>query len=177
MPGLPGGLFQPAAEPGSAAANLVLHHLTGSPTMFLELWVWDEPKNLLVGGHLGLQNPVLGQPGKVSIGRFHNYLRPGGGEGVQFQMLARGGRATLFQLRATPAGWQAIAATGVCLESRPWLAGYPHAVLRLDAPVDHFLHQVAAVGSARHWILAYGSVLADLETFCQMSRVPLEIIQ
>lgn len=172
-----GALYQPVAEPGAATANRILHLLTGSPTMLLELWFWDEPRNLVAGGHLGLQNPALATPGKVSVSAYRNLLRPGGGGGIQFEMMARAGRVTLFQLRAAPRGWQAIAATGMCLEGPAWVEGYTHAVVRLDAPLDHFLSQVAEVGAARHWVLAYGSVIPELEALCQMNRVPLEVIR
>ncbi len=172
-----GALYQPVAEPGAAAANRILQLLTGSPAMLLELWFWDEPRNLVAGGHLGLQNPDLGAPGKVSVSAYRNLLRPGAGGGVQFEMMARAGRVTLFQLRAAAGGWQAIAVTGVCLEGPAWVQGYPHAVVRLDARLDHFLNQVAVVGAARHWVMAYGSVINELEALCQMNHAPLAVIR
>ena len=90
-------------------------------------------------------------------------------------MITRPGRVTLFQLRSTPRGWQAVAASGMCLESQPLVEGWPHTLLRLDSPIVHFLNRVAEVGVTQHWVLAYGSVLHEIEAFCKIEKVPLEI--
>jgi L-fucose isomerase-like protein len=132
--------------------------------------------NQIVGGHGGLQDPALGAPGEVWISRdYEDY----GGEagGAQVQMIARSGRVTLFQLRSTPGGWQAVAASGITLESRPAVEGFPHALVRLDTPVVHFLNRLAEVGTTHHWIMAYGSVLDEIEAFCQIEQIPLEILR
>jgi hypothetical protein len=83
---------------------------------------------------------------------------------------------TLFQLRSTPSGWQAVAASGVCLEEQPWPEGHPYAVLRLDASISHFLNRVSEVGVTQHWIMAYGNVLHEIEAFCQVERIPVELL-
>jgi L-fucose isomerase-like protein len=169
-------LFQPEGDLGAATASLVLHWLTGSPTMLLEMWFWDEAKNQIVGGHNGMQNPRLAAGPSWVISPDLYFCRPHESEGAQIQFMARPGRVTLFQLRSTPKGWQAIAASGVCLEGQPWADACPHAVVRLDGQIDQFLKLVASVGATQHWILAYGSVLDELEAFCQIASIPLESI-
>lgn len=177
-PGLaaPETLFLPVAELGAATASYILHYLAGSPVMALEMWFWDEPRNLVVGGHLGMQNPALAA-GRAKICSDHNTAQVGGRPGIQLDLMARPGRVTLLQLRATPDGWQAIAASGVSLEGRPWVASCSHAVVRLDAAIDQFLHGLADVGAARHWIMAYGSVIPQIESLCQMIHVPFKVFQ
>jgi L-fucose isomerase-like protein len=170
-------LFQPEGDLGAATANYILSRLTDSPTMFLEMWFWDEARNQVIGGHGGLQNPALADPSQVWISHDFDYCRPVETEGAHFQFLARPGRVTLFQLRSSPSGWQAVAASGVCLEAQPWVEGYPHAILRLDAPIDHFLNRVAACGATQHWVMAYGSVLHEVEAFCQIEKIELEVIK
>jgi hypothetical protein len=169
-------LFQPEGDLGAAVANYVLHHLTGSPTMMLEFWFWDEAKNQVVGGHGGMLNPALAAPGQAWISSDPTFCRPDESEGAQLQLLARPGRVTLFQLRFSRQGWQAVALSGVCLEGQPWVEAIPHAILRLDSPIAHFLNRLAAVGATQHWIMAYGSVLHELEAFCQMENIPLEVL-
>ena len=169
-------LFLPGGDLAAATAGYILNRLTSSEIMFMELWFWDEARNQIIGGHAGLQNPALADHGQVGISEDTDFCPPDGSEGAQIQMLARPGRVTLFQLRSTPQGWQAIAATGVCLEGQPWVEGLPHAILRLDTPIDHFLNRIAAVGASQHWVMAYGSVLHEIEAFCQMLQVPLEIM-
>jgi L-arabinose isomerase len=184
-PGWPGAAASPPEEPlflpegdlCAGVATYVLHRLTGSPTLFLEFWYWDEALNQLVGGHAGPQNPAAGEPGEARVGLGYQFCKDGPPQGAQLEFIARPGRVTLFQLRAGPGGWQGVVATGVCLESRPVVEGVPHALLRLDTPIAHFLNRMAEVGASPHWILAYGSVAHEIEAFCQMHDIPLEILR
>ena len=169
-------LIQPEPDLGAATANYVLSRLTGAPAMFLEFWYWDEALNQIVGGHGGPQDLALGAQGQVLITRDFHACLDENIHGAQVQMIARSGRVTIFQMRAAADGWQAVAASGMVLESRPVVEGYPHALLRLDAQIDHFLNRLARVGATQHWLMGYGSVLHELETFCQMNHIPLEIL-
>ena len=169
-------LFQPEGDLGAATANLILNRLTGSPTFFMEIWFWDEARNRIIGGHAGVQNPALADPRQTCITPDFDYQLSNPLEGAQFQFIARPGRVTLFQLRSTPTGWQAVATSGMSLEVQPWVQSYPHAVVRIDIPIDTFLHRLAQSGSTQHWVMAYGSVLGELEAFCQMNNIPLELM-
>lgn len=174
-------LFLPEGDLGAATAAYILHRLTGSPVMFQEIIFWDEVMNQLVLGHSGLQNPAFAERGTAFISQDHEFcLRNPGGEtpteGAQLQFLARPGRVTLFQMRSTPKGWQAVAASGVCLEGLPWVEGSPHAMLRIDASLAHFFNRLAVVGATQHWVMAYGSVLHEIEAFCEMENLPLEVL-
>ncbi len=169
-------LYQPEGDLGAAVANYILNRLTGSPTMFLELFFWDEALNQLVGGHGGLQDPANADPREAVVGRDYGCCPADGREGALLDFLARAGRVTLLQLRSTPAGWQAMALSGVCLEGQPWVEGLPHAILRLDATVEHFMNVAAEVGVTQHWIMAYGSVLHEIEAFFKMEKIPVEIL-
>jgi L-arabinose isomerase len=169
-------LFQPEGDLGAATANYILHHLTGSATMFVEMWFWDEPRNQVICGHSGVQNPLLAEENTAWISPDYEIQHSDLREGAQFQFIARSGRVTLFQLRSTPKSWQAIALTGMCLEGRPWVRGYPHALLRLDSTIEHFLNNLSTVGASQHWILAYGSVIEELESLCQMANIPLAVL-
>jgi L-fucose isomerase-like protein len=161
---------------GAATALFILHHLTGSACLFTEIWFWDEIENTVVGGHAGPQNPALASPGRAWISQDYEYAQSDRTEGAHIQFVARAGRVTLLQLRGTPGGWQAITASGEALDSPPRLEGYPHAVVRLDVPVDRFIRQVARVGSTQHWIMAYGDALAELRAFFELVDIPLEVI-
>jgi len=165
---------------GAATALFILHHLTGSPCLFTEFWFWDEAENLLVGGHAGPQNPALAAPGKAWISPDYEYAQSDPSEGAHIQFVVRPGRVILLQVRCTPGGWQAIAAPGEALDSPPRLEGYPHAAIRLDAPLERFLRQAAQVGTTQHWVMAYatnaGEVLAQVGALCELLGVPLEVI-
>lgn len=176
-------LYQPKSDIGAATAHFILAHLTHRPTFFFSLWAWDEAKNQMIGGQSGLQNPAMGDARRVWVGRdyemSHRDLEgPGmeGHENATIHWVAAQGRVTLFQLRSASKGWQAVAASSMILESQMLVEGMPHALLRLDAPVAHFLQRAAQIGVTPHWVLSYGSVLSEIEAFCQMVKIPLQIL-
>ena len=76
-----------------------------------------------------------------------------------------------------PGGWRAIALSGYCLESDPWMEGIPHAVVRLDGTIEYFLEEVARLGASRDWVMAYGDVFSQLQAVCEMMGVSLEKIR
>ncbi len=161
---------------GAATAAFIVQRLSDSPVFFTEIWYWDETENYVVGGHAGPQNPALAAPGSCWISHDYEYAQADRTEGAHLQFIARAGRVTLFQLRGTPTGWQALLATGESLGAPPRLEGYPHAAIRLDAPLDRFVRQVARAGSTQHWIMAYGDLLVELVAWCELAGVPLELI-
>lgn len=161
---------------GAAVAMLAQKHFTDAPLFFAEIWYWDEPDNTLVCGHAGPQDPNVASPGAAWISQDYEYAQTDAHAGAHLQFVARPGPVTLFQVRGTPRGWQAIAFTGEALESRPWLEGYPHAVIRPAAPLDSLLRQVAKVGSTQHWIMAYGDTLPEIRALCALLQIPLEEI-
>jgi L-fucose isomerase-like protein len=161
---------------GAATAMFILNRLTGSPVLFAETWFWDEVDNLIVTGHAGPQNPALARPGSAWISHDLEFAQSDRTEGAHLQFVARPGRVTLFQLRSTPTSWQAIVTTGAAIETEPWVEGYPHAVIRLDVPIDQFLHQVAAAGSTQHWAVAYGEAQAGVVAVCHLLNIPLQVI-
>lgn len=162
---------------GAATALFILHHLTGSPTFFVEIWYWDEASNVIVGGHAGLQDPRVAQPGQAWISHDYEFAQSDRSRGAHFQFIARSGRVTLLQLRGTPQGWQALQVSGEALDGSPRLEGYPHAAIRLDPQIDTFIRRVAQAGSTQHWIMAYGDLHAEVQAICELANIPLETIQ
>ena len=161
---------------GSATAMFVLKILSGSPIFFVEIWFWDEIENVIIGGHAGMQNPACGKPGEIWISQDYEFAQSDRYPGAHWQYVAKPGEVTLFQLRGTPEGWQAIVATGQAIDTKPWIEGYPHAVIRLDVSIDHFNRRVAKVGSTQHWVMAYGNFVLDLQALCEILNISLEII-
>jgi hypothetical protein len=162
---------------GAASAMLVLKLLTGSQLFFIEFWFWDEAKNLLVGGHAGIQDPQLARPGEAYISQDYEYCQSDPTEGAHFQFACRPGRITLLQLRWTAQGrWQAITCSGEVVDQPAWIEGYPHAVIRPDISVLEFFKQAAEVGTTQHWIMAYGNVLAEIQAWCKLENIALKEI-
>jgi L-fucose isomerase-like protein len=161
---------------GAATALFILQCLTSSPSFFIEIWFWDEAENIVIGGHAGLQNPAIALPEQVWISQDCEFSRSDRTEGAHLQFVACPGRVTLLNLRCTPQSWQAIVTRGESIPTEPRLEGYPHAVIRLDVPVDQFVRCVAKVGSTQHWIMAYGDFVVEVQALCELAGIPLESV-
>jgi len=161
---------------GAATSMFILSKLSKSPVFFVEIWYWNESENTVIGGHAGVQDPRLGEQGKVWISHDYEFIQSDRLEGAHFQFVAKPGKVTLFQLRSTPTGWQGILTTGEAIETKPLLEGYPHGAFRLDVPVETFVRRVAKVGSTQHWIVAYGDFSKPIINLCKLLHIPLEQI-
>jgi len=162
---------------GAATALFILRHLVPSPTLFVEIWYWDEISNVIIAGHAGPQDPRLARSGQAWISHDYEFAQSDRSRGAHFQFIAQPGRVTLLQLRGTPQGWQALLVGGEALDGPPRLESYPHAAIRLDPPIDTFVRQVAQAGSTQHWIMAYGDLQAEIQALCELANIPLEIIR
>ncbi len=159
---------------GAAVALLIQRSFSGGPLFFAEIWYWDEPENTIVCGHAGPQDPRAAVPGTAWITPDYEYAQTDACIGAHIQFVARPGLVTLLQVRCTPHGWQAIAARGDAVESEPRLVGYPHAAIRLEAPIRKFLHQAARVGTTQHWAMTYGDKTEEIRALCFLLKIPLE---
>ena len=47
--------------------------------------------------------------------------------------------------------------------------------VRLDAPVETFLQETAAVGAGHHWMIAYGEISYTLSRFARLSAISTQL--
>jgi len=169
-------IFGLEGDLGAATAMIVLNRLTQSPVFFTEFWFWDESKNLMVGGHAGIQDPRIAAPDSLFISHDYEYCQTDKTEGAYFQFICKPGKITLLQLRATPNGWQAITSGGEVIDHPAWIEGYPHAIIRPNGNVLDFFRQAAEVGTTQHWVMVYGEVMPAIKAWCRMQNIPLKEI-
>jgi hypothetical protein len=170
-------IFQPSQDLVAGLANFILAKLSKEPPFFVSLWVWDQARNTVICGHSGAQPISLAQEGTLSIESDLEWDGYSPNSSAQMQFVAHPGRVTMLQMRKTVDGWLAIAATGMCLENDSVVKGLPHSIIRLDCHIDRFLGELARIGSNNHWIMAYASVVPELQYLCEMLGVRLEILR
>ncbi|MGB9674052.1 MAG: hypothetical protein ACPL3P_07920 [Anaerolineales bacterium] len=161
---------------GAATAVFILKELSFSPIFFVEFWMWDEKENILIGGHAGPQNPQNANPEQIWISHDYEYAQTDSTEGAHLQFITKEGPVTLFQIRSTPSGWQAIAFKGVSLGGEPRLEGYPHAIIRPDVSLYQFFRQCAEVGTTQHFAMTYGDALKEIEHLSKLLNINLKVI-
>jgi L-fucose isomerase-like protein len=169
--------YQTEFDLGLSLAHLILRRLSGSPAFLIQIWFWDKATNIIMGGHSGIQSLSIADPSQVCVVTSTYCEDEDCMEGAQLQYIAHSGRVTLLQLRPSPNGWRAIALSGFCLESDPWIEGIPHAVVRLDGTIDYFLEEVARLGVSRDWVMAYGDVFPQLQAVCEMMGITFEALR
>lgn len=173
----PHSIYLTTLDPGAILSSLLLRLVTGQVGFLFKAWFWDKARNILVGGHTGLQYPNISAP-KLSLvcGDYYcNRADPDGG--VQLEFIAKPGRVTLLQMEHGNDGWKALVTSGMCLESELWVEGIPQAVIRPDCTIDHYLEVVSATGSGRNWVMVYGSIMNDLKALFELMQIPYGIIQ
>ncbi|HMN59578.1 MAG TPA: hypothetical protein PJ988_04405, partial [Anaerolinea sp.] len=138
-PGLPPGfheenqpIYIPTTDYGAIASSVALQMISASPVFVLRIWFWDRAKNILVGGHGGIQNPNGISLGPMWVSGDYECMRDDPDGGAQLEFILKPGRITMLQINNTSSGCRAMAASGICLESEPRIEGIPHAVVRID---------------------------------------------
>ena len=142
----------------------------------MRLWFWDQARNLVVGGHGGMQNPSEVAAGPMMICGDYECVRNDPDGGAQIEFIAKPGRVTLLQLCDSPDGMKAMTVTGMCLESDPWIEGIPHAIVRLDCTIGKFLARLSEEGGNAYWVMAYGSHADELAALFELLAIPFEIL-
>jgi hypothetical protein len=168
--------FIPSVDVDAIATYIVLNLISNNICFLMRLWFWDQARNLVVGGHGGMQNPVEISTGPMMISGDYECVRDDPDGGAQIEFIAKPGRVTMVQLFNSPAGMKAMAVTGICLESDPWIEGIPHAIVRLDCSIGKFLSRLSGDGGSAYWALTYGSHAEELAALFELMAIPFEVL-
>jgi len=138
-------------------AQLVLSRLSGQPTMFTEIFTYDETKNEILVGHAGMRDIRLARSrSAVTITPDYEYPREEAGVWMAFSV--RPGPVTLLSIASTTDGIHFVVTKGEALPSEGRLQGYPNALVKLDTPLRSFFKVTTGVGTTQHWALAPGDL-------------------
>jgi L-arabinose isomerase len=138
-------------------AELVLARLSGQPTMFTEIFTYDELQNHILVGHAGMHDIRLAES-RSAVTLTPDYEYPRERAGVWMAFSVRPGPVTLLAIASTQRGLHLVATRGEALPARDKLEGYPHALVKLDMPVKSFLQATTSIGTTQHWALAPGDL-------------------
>ena len=177
-PGLPPGfheenqpIYIPTTDYGAIASSVALQMISASPVFVLRIWFWDRAKNILVGGHGGIQNPNGISLGPMWVSGDYECMRDDPDGGAQLEFILKPGRITMLQINNTSSGCRAMAASGICLESEPRIEGIPHAVVRIDCSIEYFLQKMAESGGSAYWVICYGDYISELKALFELKAI------
>ena len=138
-------------------AQLILSRLSGRPTMFTEIFTYDELHNQILVGHPGMQDVRLAE-NRSAVTVTPDYEYPQETAGVWMAFSVRPGPVTLLSIATTQRGFHFVVTKGEALRSDGKLQGYPHALVKLHTPLRSFFQASTEVGTTQHWALAPGDI-------------------
>ncbi|GAP06466.1 hypothetical protein ATHL_01320 [Anaerolinea thermolimosa] len=167
----------PSTDPDAIAASVILDLIgCGQPCFLMEMWFYDQAKNIVVGGSGGAQSPFGISDEELLILGDYECQRGDPDGGAQIEFITRPGRVTLLQIQKARDKFRAIGLSGVCLESVPWVEGIPHAVVRLDCNIDKLLDRISTTGGSRFWTMIYGSHLTEIRALFDLLAIEMELL-
>jgi L-arabinose isomerase len=138
-------------------AQLILSRLSGQPTLFTEIFTYDEQQNQILVGHAGMHDIRLAESrSAVTITPDYEYPREEAGVWMAFSV--KPGPVTLLSITSGQKGFHFVATKGEALPAEGRLQGYPSALVKLDLPLKSFFAATTAVGTTQHWALVPGDL-------------------
>lgn len=133
-------------------AQLVLAGLSGQPTLFTEIFTYDEQENQILVGHAGMHDIRLaGDRSAVTITPDYEYPKEEAGVWMAFSVSP--GPVTLLSITSDKSGLHFVALKGEAVPAKGRLEGYPNALVKLEMPLRSFFAATTAIGTTQHWAL------------------------
>jgi len=138
-------------------AQLTLARLSGQPTLFTEIFTYDEQQDQILVGHAGMHDIRLAE-NRSAVTITPDYEYPKEEAGVWMSFSVKPGPVTLLSIASDRKRFHFVATKGEALPARGRLQGYPNALVRLDMPVKSFFEATTTVGTTQHWALVPGDL-------------------
>ena len=156
-------------------AQLMLARLSGQPTMFTEIFTYDEQQNQILVGHAGMHDIRLaGERSTVTITPDYEYPKEEAGVWMAFSV--KPGPVTLLAITSDRKGFHFVATKGEALPSKGKLQGYPNALVKLHMPLKSFFATTTTVGTTQHWALVPGDVRGSISKLAYILGVDCTIL-
>jgi L-fucose isomerase-like protein len=136
--------------------------------MYTEVFTYDERANCLLLGHAAMHDPALAGDNGITIIPDREYEISDPVEGAWMHFAARPGAVTLVNLSGGAGAYRLFCVRGEALPTQGKLAGYAHALVRIEPPLAVFFEQAARLGMMQHFSMSYDEVSGRLE---RLSRV------
>lgn len=156
-------------------AQLMLSRLSGQPTMFTEIFTYDELQDQILVGHAGMHDIRLA-PSRSAVRLTRDYEYPNEKAGVWMAFSVRPGPVTLLSITSNQRGFHFVVTRGEALPAEGRLQGYPYALVKLDIPLRSFFNATTSVGTTQHWALVPGDVRGSVSKLANILGVSCTIL-
>jgi L-arabinose isomerase len=160
---------------GGILAQLILARLSGQPTLFTEIFTYDEQQNQILVGHAGMHDIRLaGDRSAVTITPDYEYPKEEAGVWMAFSV--KPGPVTLLSITSDQRGFHFVAIRGEALPAKGKLQGYPNALVKLEMPLRSFFAATTTVGTTQHWALVPGDLRVSISKLAHVLDIDCTIL-
>jgi L-arabinose isomerase len=156
-------------------AQLILARLSGQPTLFTEIFTYDEEQNQILVGHAGMHDIRLaGEHSAVTITPDYEY--PMEEAGVWMAFSVKPGPVTLLSITSDQRGFHFVVTKGEALPAEGRLQGYPNALVKLEMPLRSFFAAATTIGATQHWALVPGDLRGSVSRLAYVIGIDCTIL-
>ncbi|MFH0796295.1 MAG: hypothetical protein V2A65_04470 [Candidatus Omnitrophota bacterium] len=173
---------------GAAVALLILKRLTGKPTMYAEIFTFDEKENAILAGHAGMMDIRLAERERkeelrlpcndimVRIVPDYEYceVEP---ETASMLFRAKGGKVTLLSIFCDTEKFKFVITSGEAVAGKIFLEGSPHILVKLKVPLKEFFTQIVMTGITQHWAIVHDEVTEELIDLAEILNVDCLVVK
>jgi len=168
-----GTFFSCEGDVPTGLSGLILQSLSGA-AFFTEIWCNDLANDQFMMGHSGIMNLGLfeDRPQDIRVVR-HPWWDGCCGRGACMEVLAMPpGEGTMLGLTpGSDSRWRMIVTKVQVVERDPVPLGVPNFFVKLEKPIGEYLQDLAALGAAHHFAMAYGDWTEHLKALARVLQI------
>jgi L-arabinose isomerase len=153
-------------------AGLILDSMSGA-AFFTEIWCNDFENEQFMMGHSGTMNLGLFEENTQDVKLVrHPWWTGCAGRGACLEVKMPPGEGTMFSLcQVQGRDWRMIVSKVRVVERDPVPLGAPNFFVELEKPIGQYLEEMAALGAAHHFSMAYGDWTEHLKALSRIFQV------
>jgi L-fucose isomerase-like protein len=149
--------------------GLWLAGMLGQTTpMYAEIFTYDQEANCLLFGHAGMHDSALAGDNPITVIPDAEYQASDEVEGAWQHFTARPGPVTVSSLFAAGDRYRLFCFHGEVLPTEGKLAGFTHALVKIQTPLGRFFETAGRLGMTQHFALSYGDLAGRFEELCRV---------
>jgi L-arabinose isomerase len=158
-------------------SGMILERLTGR-ALFTEIWCNDFENDQFMMGHSGTMNLGLFQKDTSNVKMVrHPWWTGCCGRGACLEVKMPPGEGTMLCLsQVGGTHWRMIVSTVEVVERDPVPLGAPNFFIKLKKPIKQYLEELAALGAAHHFSMAYGDWTDHLKALAKILKVEYSFV-
>ncbi len=156
----------------TALSGLILENLSGD-AFFTEIWCNDFQNDQFMMGHSGTMNLGLFDKNTKAVRMVrHPWWTGCSGRGACLEVKMPAGKGTIFSLSQVQGKhWRMIVSGVEVVDRNPVPLGAPNFFIKLQKPITQYLEELAALGAAHHFSMAYGDFTPHLKALAKILKI------